>query len=78
MKNVTISITESVERLTRVAAAKQGKSLSRFVSDMLTELVSFDTSSKQWIQAFSTRKPYIQVKTNPPKREEIYDRKILR
>ncbi len=42
MKNVTITLPENTLQRARVAAAKQGKSLSRFVSDLVTREVDYD------------------------------------
>jgi hypothetical protein len=37
MKNVTITLPDDLARSARVEAAKQGKSLSRFIADLLAE-----------------------------------------
>jgi hypothetical protein len=42
MKNVTITLPENTLQRARVAAAKQGKSLSRFVSDLVMREVDYD------------------------------------
>jgi hypothetical protein len=40
MKNVTISMNEDLYRLTRVEAARAGKSMSRYIADSLRDLHS--------------------------------------
>jgi hypothetical protein len=42
MKNVTITLDEATLQRARVAAAKQGKSLSKFVSELVTKEVGYD------------------------------------
>jgi hypothetical protein len=42
MKNVTITLPEATLQRARVAAAKQNKSLSKFVSDVVSKEVDYD------------------------------------
>ncbi|TKT77337.1 hypothetical protein [Aquamicrobium sp. LC103] len=46
MKNVTISIDEELHRLTRIEAAKAGKSMSRYIADMLQTVQQGDIPEK--------------------------------
>jgi hypothetical protein len=39
-KNITIAVDEALARETRIAAATAGKSVSRFIADMLKEKVT--------------------------------------
>ena len=78
MKNVTISIEETVEKFAKIEASKQGKSLSRYIRDMIVEIMNKVENADGWIESFRNNKPYIELKTNPVKREEIYDRKVFR
>jgi antitoxin VapB len=39
-KNITIAVDEALARETRIAAATAGKSVSRFIADMLKERVT--------------------------------------
>jgi antitoxin VapB len=39
-KNITIAVDEALARETRIAAATAGKSVSRFIADMLKEKVA--------------------------------------
>jgi hypothetical protein len=47
MKNVTITLPEDLARKARVEAAKQDKSLSRFVADLLAERCTRDEPSRE-------------------------------
>ena len=78
MKNITLSIKESVERFAKVQAAKQGKSLSRFVNDLLAELMGTEREAAAWVKDFEAEKPYVSVGNNKFNRESLYDRKVLR
>jgi hypothetical protein len=78
MKNVTISIGENVERFARMQAAKQSKSLSRFISDLLEALMQSSTRRSQALQSFLDQAPFISLKGKAPRREDIYDRKVFR
>ncbi len=42
MKNVTITLPEATLQRARVAAAKQNKSLSKFISDLVAKQVEYD------------------------------------
>ena len=78
MKNVTISITDSVEKFVRMEAAKQDKSLSRFVSDLLLNALNRKESASDWIKSFEAQESYVNSAGKKYTREEIYDRKIFR
>jgi hypothetical protein len=42
-KNITIAIDEALARETRIAAATAGKSVSRFIADLLKEQITAET-----------------------------------
>ena len=46
MKNVTISLPDDLARRARVEAAKEDKSLSRFIADLLAERCAREESDK--------------------------------
>ena len=46
-KNITIAVDEALARETRIAAATAGKSVSRFIADMLKEQVVFRRSKSE-------------------------------
>jgi hypothetical protein len=80
MKNVTISLDETVARWARVKAAEQDKSLSRFLAEKLEELMRHESDYEAARQRFLSVKPIRLRKPGEklPTREEIYDRKIFR
>jgi hypothetical protein len=47
MKNVTVTLPEELATRARVAAARQNKSLSRFIADLLTERCARDEPSRE-------------------------------
>ena len=79
MKNVTITVEDSVLEWARVEAAKRGSSLSRMLGEFLGEMQrredAYERAYQEWRN--DTRRwrsdgaPY-------PKREEIYDRGRLK
>lgn len=81
MKNVTISLDERVARWARVKAAEQDKSLSRFLADRLEEWMRQESGGKdEFLKTFRSVKPVLLRDKGEklPKREELYDRKLLR
>ena len=79
MKNVTITMDDTVAEWVRVEAAKRGSSLSRMLGEFLGEMQrredAYERAYQEWRN--DTRRwrsdgaPY-------PKREEIYDRGRLK
>jgi hypothetical protein len=80
MKNVTISLDETVARWARVKAAEQDKSLSRFLAELLEELMKheadYDAAYRRFlsVKPVCLREPGEKLST----RDEIYDRKVFR
>jgi hypothetical protein len=52
MKNVTITLDADLAAWARVEAAKRGKSLSRFLADILAEQRSTRTTQSEALQRF--------------------------
>jgi hypothetical protein len=52
MKNVTVTMDEAVLQRARVAAARDGKSLSRFVSEAVEQRVGRPLSQREAIERF--------------------------
>lgn len=52
MKNVTISLDDALVAKARVAAAKQGKSLSRYVSELVERSVGRTLTQKEALERF--------------------------
>jgi Family of unknown function (DUF6364) len=78
MKNVTISLSDSVIKQARLYAAKKSKSLSALISEMLEELVNSASIRKQAMDEFKKAGTYFNSKGKKFNRDEIYDRKVLR
>ncbi len=80
IKNVTITLDRETAAWTRVHAAQRNLSMSRFVGEVLRghmrESREYDGSMKRYL----TKGPF--KLTGPPqpypKREELYDRPVLR
>ena len=80
MKNVTISMDETVAAWARIEAARAGKSLSRFVGDVLAAQIE-QKSSQSGVLNRILAYPKLDLTDengNAPARNEVYDDKILR
>jgi hypothetical protein len=79
MRNVTITLVDELASRARVEAAKEGKSLSRFVSELVERRIGRKTQLEA-LQAFLAG-PLMDL-TNEngkaPSRDEIYDRSRVR
>jgi hypothetical protein len=79
MKNITISLDEQTAAVVRVEAAKEGKSLSRWIGDLLRERTSesreYDDAMRTWLA-----RPPLKLRSGTPlpKRDDLYDRARLR
>jgi hypothetical protein len=80
MKNVTISLNETVARWARVKAAEQDKSLSRFLADLLEARMKQESDYEAARKRFASVKPVRLREPGEklPSRDELYDRKIFR
>jgi len=80
MKNLTITLDEETARLARVRAAEREMSLSRYVGEALRKELRRDEAYEAAYRAWRSQKPF-PLKGAPkpyPKREELYDRPVLR
>jgi hypothetical protein len=80
-KNVTITMNDDVARWVRVQAAEASTSVSRWVGELLRKQMRLDR------QYEAARERFFAVQPRPlrddasdpyPKREELYDRAVLR
>lgn len=80
MKNVTITLDEETVRWARIEAAKRGISLSKLTAELLRERRSQEAEYEAAMQRFFSRQGQrlSESETRYPKREELYDRKVLR
>jgi len=80
MKNITITLDEKTAAWVRVHAAERGKSVSRFVGEMLQERRRELRDYDQAMRRFFAMKPldFRWVDDRKPTREELHDRANLR
>jgi hypothetical protein len=80
VKNVTVSLDETVARWARIKAAEQDKSLSRFLAELLEERMKHEEDYQAGLEVFRSVKAVRLRKAGEklPTRDELYDRKILR
>jgi hypothetical protein len=80
MKNVTVTLDEETFAKARVRAAERGMSLSRFMSELLARDLRHDDAYEAAYRGWLAARPFA-LKGPPqryPKREELYDRPVLR
>lgn len=75
MRNVTISLDDTVVAKARVAAAKQGKSLSRFVSELVEQRIGRTLTQKQALEVFLSGPPLHVLDENgkAPTTDALYE-----
>lgn len=79
MKNVTVTLDEKTAAWARIHAAKRNMSLSRFIGELLHDKMSESREYEEAMRVFFSIKPRNLSGGRPyPKREELYDRKVLR
>lgn len=80
MKNITITLDEKTAAWARVHAAKQSKSVSRLVGEMLHKHMQESREYDEAMQHWLARKPFKFDKPGGrlPTRDELYDRASLR
>jgi hypothetical protein len=76
MKNITITLDEDVARWARIHAAKQEKSLSRLVGEMLKQKMLDEEKYSAAMQRFLTQPPFpMKVPgSGYPKRQDLHER----
>ena len=78
LRNITITLEETVARWARIEAARQDTSVSRFLAEILkqrmTELDDYEAAKRRAL----ARKPFLKSDGRYPSREEVHDRARLR
>lgn len=76
MKNVTITLDESLAKWVKVIAARNNKSLSKFIAQLLENFRSSMGDEKEVVTEFRMfpSRPMSKPTDRAFKREEIYDR----
>jgi len=77
MKKITIKLDDDVAVRAREQAAKAGKSLSRFVADLLTNRVG-PLNQRQSMDRFLAGPDFPGITTDLPDREELYSERLIR
>jgi len=79
MKNVTMTLPDDIVARARVEAAKEGKSLSRFVSELVERRVGRKRTQLEALEAFlaGPMLPLTDENGRLPTREELYDDALL-
>ena len=81
MRNVTVTLDEQTAERARVKAAEHKMSLSRYIGEVLRRQLRHDDAYEAAYRAWrADSKPWpLKGPAEPyPKREEIYDRPVLR
>jgi hypothetical protein len=79
LKNVTITLDDTVARWARLEAARENTSVSRFVGDLLAERMRGSHAYDAAMERYLSVKPRAISKGRPyPSRDELHDRAGLR
>ena len=79
LKNVTVTLEESLLRKARVLAAADDSSLSAFLAGILRERLTAESEYKQAMTAFLRQEPILSTDGGRlPGRDELHDRDLLR
>ena len=78
LRNVTVTLDESVARWARIEAARQDTSVSQLLAGILFERMREEDSYEKAMRRALARKPFPKSDGRYPTREEIYDRARLR
>ena len=80
MKNITITLPEEVARWLRIKAAENGRSVSKWLAELLEGMQCQEDEYEVAMKRFLARKPWKMewVDGRRPTRGELYDRPGLR
>jgi len=80
MKNVTVTLDEETAARARVEAAERNMSLSRYIGEVLRKELRHGDEYDAAYRGWRTRKLFpLKGRPRPyPKRDELYDRPVLR
>lgn len=80
MKNVTITLPDDLARWLRVRAAKDDRSMSRWIADLLARMRREEDEYEVAMKRYLAIKPWKMewIDGRRPTREELYDRPCLR
>ena len=78
MKNVTITLSEAAAAWARIEAAKAGKSLSRYLGDILESQRAKQVTQAEALKRFLDAPDFPGVTEDRPSRENLYAERIFR
>ncbi len=78
LRNVTLTLEESVARWARIEAARNDISVSRFLADILKERMNENDEYEAAKRRALARKPFLKSDGRYLSREEVHDRARLR
>lgn len=78
LRNVTITLEESVARWARVEAARRDTSVSRLLAGILKDRMHRDDDYERSMRRSLARKPFLKSNGRYLSREETHDRTHLR
>ncbi len=78
LRNVTLTLEESVARWARIEAARNDISVSRFLGDILKERMKENDEYDAAKRRALARKPFLKSDGRYLSREEVHDRARLR
>ena len=78
LRNVTLTLEESVARWARIEAARNDTSVSRFLADILKERMKENDEYEAAKRRALSRKPFLKSDGRYLSREEVHDRARVR
>ncbi len=78
LRNVTVTLEESVARWARIEAARQDTSVSRLLAGILKERMKEKDNYEAAMRRALARKPFLKTDGNYLSREEVHDRTRFR
>jgi len=78
MKNVTVTMDEAILREARIAAASEGKSLSKFIAETVERRIGRPTTQREALDRFLSGPLWSSDGAPLPSRDEIYAERFHR
>ncbi|HXZ19240.1 MAG TPA: hypothetical protein VEG63_04780 [Candidatus Acidoferrales bacterium] len=78
LRNVTVTLEESVARWARLEAARREMSVSRLLGEILKQQMLAKDNYERAMRRFLATKPFLKTDGRYLKREEVHDRARLR
>ena len=73
LRNLTITVEETVAHWARLRAAHENKSVSRLVGDMLKQSMTAEEGYQAAMEDYLARKPYLRVGRALPSRDQLHE-----